>query len=405
MNLVEQHIVKKGNESFKELDNLCLTSKDIYNSVLYIWRQELIKNGKFIPSIETYSIIKKHPAYKQIPQNIAVSTFNLVYQNIRSYFAALKSFKKNPSKFNGKPRLPKYKDSENGRYVAIFNSRVLPKKEARRDGMIRFTGLKYSVKSSVRVDDIIQVRFVPQGDHIVVEIIYEKEEFTEKLFNGNCAGIDIGLNNLATVTSNIAKPFIINGRPLKSINQFFNKRKANKLSILEKRNKKKISKKIKKLQAKRNNKIKDYLHKASKEIINFCLEKDITLLVIGKNNDWKQSLNLGAKTNQNFVSIPHTKFIDMLKYKCKLNGISVKVIEESYTSKCSFIDNEKIKKQESYMGQRRKRGLFISKNGIKINADCNGSYNILRKVVQTVSYTDLLNRGLVVSPVIIKITN
>lgn len=405
MKLVEQHIVKKSNPLFNELDRLCLASKNIYNATLYIWRQEFTNNNKFISSVDSYQIIKEKECYKQLPQNVAVSTFNLVGQNIRSYFAALKEFNENPAKFSGKPRIPKYKDPKTGRCVAIFNDRVLPKKQSRKDGVIRFTGLKYSVKSSVPIDNVNQVRFVPKGDCVIVEIIYEKKADDIKDFNGNCAGIDIGLNNLATVVSNVSTPFIINGKPLKSINQFFNKKRAKKLSILEKRNKRKTSKKLRRLQNKRNNKTKDYMHKASKKIIDFCISKNITLLVIGKNNNWKQSLNLGAKTNQNFVSVPHAKFIDMIKYKCEIRGITVKVTEESYTSKCSFIDNEKIKKHENYMGKRTKRGLFVSNNGTKINADCNGAYNILRKVVQTVSYKDLLDRGLVVSPAIIKIAH
>lgn len=405
MKLVEQHIVKKSDAAFKELDNLCFASKNIYNSTLYAWRQELINNNRFLSSTDNYRLIKELECYKRLPQNVAVSTFNLVGQNIKAYFAAIREFKKDPEKFNGKPGLPKYKDAKDGRCVAIFNERVLPKKQAKKDGLIRFTGLNYSVKSSVPVEKINQVRFVPRDDYIVVEIVYDKEVEAQRIFNKNCAGIDIGLNNLATVTSNVSTPFILNGKPLKSINQFFNKKKANKLSILEKRNKKKTSKKLRRLQNKRNNKIKDYMHKASKKVVEFCIKKNITLLVIGKNDNWKQSLNLGAKTNQNFTNIPHARFIDMVKYKCEMHGIAVKVTEESYTSKCSFIDGEEIKKQKIYMGKRTKRGLFVSNDGTKINADCNGAYNILRKVVQTISYRDLLDRGLVVSPAIIKIAH
>lgn len=400
MKLVEQHFISNSHSCFKELDELCFKSKNIYNSALYLWRQQLSKEKKFLGSKESYRLIKDLNCYSDLPQNVAVATFNLVYQNIKAYFDSVKSFKNNPSKFSGPPRIPKYKDSEKGRCVAIFNSRVIPKKDARRDGVIRFSSLKFSIKSKVPVDSINQVRFVPRGDFVVVEIIYTVEP-VKKEFNGKCAAIDLGLNNLATITSNSAKPIIISGKPLKSTNQFFNKRKAKIQSTLQKRNNKKWSKKLSRLQNKRNNKVKDYLHKTSKKVVDYCLVNDITLLAIGKNDGWKQSINLGSKNNQNFVQIPHAQLIKMIQYKCELKGILVEVVNEAYTSKCSFIDNETIKKQKEYKGKRVNRGLFVSQNGTKINADCNGSFNILRKVVPTTHYNELRDRGLVVSPVVI----
>ena len=400
MNLVEQHIIEKSNSSFKELDDLCFKSKNIYNSTLYLWRQKLINDKNFISSKESYKLIKELNSYTEIPQNVAVATFNLVYQNIRAYFASLKSFKRNPNSFSGLPRMPKYKNSENGRCIAIFNKRVIPKKNARKDGIIRFTGLNFSVKSKIPVDAINQVRFIPKDGLIVVEIVYTVNTISKE-FNGLCAAIDLGLNNLATITSNNAKPIIINGKPLKSVNQFFNKKKTKIQSTLQKRNKKKWSKKLARLQRKRNNKVKDYLHKAGKKVIDYCLVNNITLLAIGKNNSWKQSINLGSKNNQNFVQIPHSKLIQIIKYKCELKGVKVEITEESYTSKCSFIDNEEIKNHKEYKGKRQNRGLFISNNGTKINADCNGSFNILRKVIPSTHYNELRDRGLVVSPVVI----
>jgi putative transposase len=176
-------------------------------------------------------------------------------------------------------------------------------------------------------------------------------------------------------------PIIINGKPLKSINQFYNKRKAQFQSKLKNN---KTSKKINKLSNKRNNKINDYLHKSSRFLVNQLVSKNISKLIIGYNKQWKQDINIGKRNNQNFVNIPFYKFIFMLKYKCELEGVEVILNEESYTSKCSFLDLEDVRKHEKYKGRRTKRGLFISSKNKLINADLNGSYNIMRKVVPNV---------------------
>ena len=207
--------------------------------------------------------------------------------------------------------------------------------------------------------------------------------------NGIYAGIDIGLNNLATIGFNNGKGLIINGRPLKSINQYYNKKKSELSSELERRNKSKNSKRLNRLTTKRNNKVKDYLHKASTMLVNQLISNNVCKVVIGKNDGWKKEINIGKRNNQNFVNIPHAVFIEMVCYKCKLNGIEVVLREESYTSKCSFIDNEPIKKHDSYAGRRVKRGLFRSENGTFINADLNGALNILRKEVGEFNYNPI----------------
>lgn len=195
--------------------------------------------------------------------------------------------------------------------------------------------------------------------------------------NGNYLGIDIGLDNLASCVSNNGSCFIINGRPLKSINQYYNKRLAFLKSKLK--DNKQISKQIRSLTNKRNNKIKDYLHKASRILINHVVSNGINTIIIGHNKYWKQEINIGKRNNQNFVSIPFNMFISMISYKATLEGVNVKIVEESYTSKCSFLDNERICKHESYKGRRTKRGLFKTSFGKIINADINGAFNIIRK--------------------------
>ena len=185
---------------------------------------------------------------------------------------------------------------------------------------------------------------------------------------------------MATVAFNEgSKPLIVNGRPLKSINQYYNKKKAQYQSRLKEN--KRTSKRICTLTNKRNNKVTDYLHKASRLLVNQLVSQGITTLVIGKNKNMKQDINIGKVNNQNFVQLPIMRFADLMKYKCELEGIKVLFNEESYTSKCSFLDGEPICKHDKYMGKRVKRGLFVSRSGIKINADVNGAYNIMIKAI------------------------
>lgn len=246
-----------------------------------------------------------------------------------------------------------------------------------KEGIVSLSGTNISVKT--KQTNIKQARLVPKNNYYVVEIIYEKEVEYKKVDKQKIAGIDLGINNLATVTSNQKGliPILINGRPLKSMNQYYNKKK----SILQSCIGNTTSKKIKKLTNKRNFKIDDYMHKSSRLLVDYLIENEIGTLVIGSNKYWKTECNLGKSNNQKFIQIPHSRFIEMVSYKCEMVGIETIIQEESYTSKCSFIDNESIEKHETYLGRRIKRGLFLSKKCIKINADCNGSGNIIRKAI------------------------
>ena len=188
----------------------------------------------------------------------------------------------------------------------------------------------------------------------------------------------MGLNNLATVSSNVIKPFIFNGKPLKSINQYYNKHKAHLMSLLLK-GKLKSSKRLRRLEMKRMMKIKDYLHKTSRRIVELMEQNNIGTCFIGYNKGWKQEINIRKKNNQNFVSIPYSLLINMLKYKIEEKGGHLIELNEAYTSKCSFLDNEEVCKHETYKGKRIKRGLYLSNKKKVINADINGSLNILKR--------------------------
>ena len=220
-------------------------------------------------------------------------------------------------------------------------------------------------------------------DYFVLEVIYEAKEKELKQDNNRYMSIDLGVNNLAACTSNVINSFIINGKPIKSVNQYYNKMLSKHKSIIKKTNNANTSSKIRRLTLKRNNKIKWYMHNASKHIIKILLDNEINTLIVGKNKEWKSNINIGKQNNQTFVSIPFDMFISQLKYKCKLNGINIIEQEESYTSKVSFIDNDYIptyNKDDDKLnvsGKRIKRGLYQTKKSHYINADINGSFNIM----------------------------
>nr|BBH85255.1 transposase [Thermosporothrix sp. COM3] len=320
--------------------------------------------------------IKTHEAYQALPRKVSNDVLRLLDKNWKSFFKAMKAWKEDPSKFLGRPKLPKYKEKD-GRNILVYDIQALSKPSLKR-GMVVPSQLGILIET--KQQNVVQVRIVPRGNHYVVEVVYEKEEAQANVDPALVAAIDIGLDHLAALTSNKPgfRPRLVNGRPLKSINQYYNKRRAELQSKLGNRG---TSPRLERLTDKRTRKINHYLHTQSHRIIEHLVEEGIGTLVIGKNPNWKQEINLGKRTNQNFVSIPHARFIEMLSYKAKLVGIRVIVAEESHTSKCSFLDLEPICHHEHYVGKRVKRGLFRASNGRRIHADVNGSYNILRKAI------------------------
>ena len=268
-----------------------------------------------------------------------------------------------------------------GRFEVVYTNQAISKK-ALKKGFIVLSGLPgFKTKTKVADKKINQVRIIPRVGKYVIEVVYTIPDVEPKQDNGKYAAIDLGVNNLATVTTNLDgdKPLVVDGRKVKSINHHYNKLKAKYQSQIPTYKLKKTTKRLRRIEVKRENKINDYFHKSSRFIVNQLVSKGVNTLIIGKNNGWKQDTKLGKVGNQNFVQIPFNKFISMLTYKCGLEGIDVKLITEEYTSKCSFLDNEEIGKHDVYMGKRVHRGLFKSSTGRTINADVNGSYNILRK--------------------------
>ncbi len=293
------------------------------------------------------------------------------------WLAALKDWSKHPDKYLGKPKIPKYKHKERGRNIVIYPSDALSK-PALKKGIVKLS--QSNIKFPTQANNINQVRIVPQLNSYVIEVVYTVPDLKKK-HSKYAAGIDLGLTNLMAVTSNRpgAKPLLVNGRPLKSINQFFNKR-------LAKAQSQEAWRQIKELNHKRDNRIDNYLHTSSRRIINWCVANDISTLVIGNNQGWKQGIKIGKRNNQQFTKIPHSKLINMLVYKGELAGIEVIVTTESYTSKASALDGDALPKYKpnnkySFSGKRTKRGLYKTSTGRTINADTNGSLNIARKVI------------------------
>lgn len=382
MILVEKHIINNQHPFFNECDNLCFLSKNLYNVALYNVRQFYFENKKYLDYVKNFHQTKTSVDYKALPAKVANQTIKLVDKNFKSFFSLLK---------NGytTAKIPKYLDKLEGRFITRYEKQSLSLGEFKKTGLLHLS--KTNIKIQTKVKDfksIKEVRIIPRNEYYCIEVVYEFKEVELKT-EGVYSAIDLGLNNLATITfSDGSQPLIINGKPLKSINQFYNKQKSIIQSELEKINKKKKSKRLIRLTNKRNNKVNDYLHKSSFELVNQLVSRGVKCLVIGKNTNMKQDINLGKVNNQNFTCLPIFKFANMIEYKCKKVGIKVIFQEESYTSKCSFLDLEEIKKQEIYLGKRIKRGLFVSSKGKVINADVNGSYNILRKAIPNVFVTE-----------------
>ena len=372
----EQQVIRKSHPLYKTIDKMCFNSKNLYNYANYILRQQFINGKEQIPYMELNKQLKHTEDYISCMSQPANCVLRKLYKNWKSFFVAIKDYSKNPQKYLGKPKIPKYLKS-NGRFVWEIpnNSCYIDGKNLR----FRIKILqKYNWKTKAK-GRLLQVRFVPMGSCYIMEIVTEIKNEVEFHLPNKIISIDLGVDNFATVTNNIGlQPIIINGKQIKSINQFYNKRKSEIQSNLMLRNKVKTSKKLEVICFKRYQRIKNYIHNASRYIINYCLENNIDTLVCGKNDLWKQNTQK-KKVGQNFQYIPYNLFIQQLKYKCEENGINFYLTEESYTSGTSFLDNESPCKENYNKSRRIKRDLFQSKNGL-INSDVNGSLQIMKKV-------------------------
>lgn len=394
MRLVERHIVKDN-----RFEDICFKSGLLYNYVLYNVRQGIF-NEEYLKEYEFSTKLCKENQFdfRNLPTAISQQVVTQVFSNIKGWIKAKKEFEKNPSKFRSKPKLPKYKKGKKQNMVVFTTSACRVKK----DGCIHFIkNIVQPIKTKIGDNKLCQVRIIPQATCYVVEVIYEKKEQDLSLNKDNVLSIDLGLNNLCSCVNNVDKQtFIVNGRVMKSFNQWYNKRKAKLMSFAGDKG---TSKRLRQLNNYRNFWIEDHIHKISRYIVNYCVDNNIGSLVVGLNKGWKQEINLGKKTNQKFVEIPFSRLIDKISYKCKLVGISFYLSEESYTSKVDHLAFEGLEKHDVYLGKRKQRGLFQSSVNKLINADINGAIGIGRKVFGDSYVNRIIDSGLAFNPIRVNI--
>jgi putative transposase len=358
--LVEQHCINKHDPRYSVIDEAAFKSKNLYNTALYELRQAFIHEGKYLNYTEMDKRMQSSEAYKALPAKVAQKVLDQLDQAWQSFFEARAAYEEDPSRFTGRPHLPKYKHKQEGRNILVYTVQALSQ-PAMRDGLIRPSGLPITVET----------------EHTVVDPSF-------------CVAIDLGVTNLAAIASNREgfAPRLVNGRPIKAWNQWYNKRMKELKNQLPKEDQERVTKQMERITNTRNRRIHYYLHTASKRIIDFLVKEGAGTVIIGKNPLWKQETSMGKRNNQNFVSIPHARFIDMLTYKAALVGIQVEVREESYTSQASFLDLDPIptytpnaEEKHVFSGKRigRRKRLYRAKDGRTICADVNGAYNILRK--------------------------
>ena len=384
---VEKYIIKKIDPFYSMLDGFCFSAKNLYNHANYIVRQTFVKENKWIRYADLDKILKKdmnYPDYTNMPTaQSAQQTLRLLDKNWASFFKSIKDWSKNKDKYLGRPKLPKYK-AKDGRAILILTNQNVKIKDNTLWFPKSFNGFTQKVVcvNKCNFKSFQQVRFISKYNYIVMEVVYNVEIPDTKLEdNKRYLSIDIGVDNLVTVTNNFGgQPFIINGKGLKSVNKYYNKQISHYREIAKRMNNQDYTNRMDYYTTKREHKVEDFLHKASRYIITYALDNNVSIIVIGKNNNWKQKSKMSKKVNQIFVQIPFAKLIQMITYKAEEQGISVVTTEESYTSGTSFLDNEMPIKENYNKSRRVYRGLFKSNASKLINADVNGSLQILKKV-------------------------
>lgn len=379
VNRVEQHQINKNHPMFKVIDEFCFRSKNLYNLANYIIRQEFINNHNYIKYKTMDKMLQQTKEYKALMSQSSQCLLQVLDKSWKSFMVAIKDWIQHPEKYLGKPNIPKYKKKD-GRFTWFLKNNQTYIKDGYLNFRLKvFNGYKFKTNAKGR---LISIRFVPKGNIYVLEIVTEVEIFDKmKKETQNICSIDLGVNNFVTMVNNIGlQPIIINGKGLKSINQHYNKTKAEIQAELQRRHKQYWSKRLNNITLKRNNRIKNIIHHTSHYIIEYCKKHSIDTLVIGLNKTWKQECKLSDKVTQNFTYIPYDMLIKQLEYKCQDEDVKLMVTDEQYTSGTSFLDNEKPIKECYNKSRRIQRGLFESNNGKLINSDVNGAFQIMKKV-------------------------
>ena len=423
MILSEEHSIRCSScrKLYEEIDEFCYRSKNLHNQTNYLiaqcgrisrklkegtpleeWEAEMLEqvnsaisaynesrpgkrkmesiSGQNSFLADAYFLswhLKTEENYKAMPYaTCAQICIQEVCRNWKAYYRGLQAFRKDPAKMTGCPRKPGYLDKNAGRNALVLTYQNI---RLSKDGTISFPSFMKGITVRSRHTAIRQVRIITEADRIRILLMYEQKEAESTKASG-CMGIDPGVNNLLAISMDTsAEPVLINGRPLKSINQYYNRRKAELTSTAKSVNGVDMTEQIRRLTSKRNRKVKDYLHKASRMVVRIAEKNGIGTIVIGRNTGWKQEVSMGKKTNQSFTTIPHWKLIQMICYKAELAGIRVITVDEKYTSGTSYHDNELPEKSSYRKSRRVKRGLFVCNDGYSINADVNAAYQIMKK--------------------------
>ena len=410
---LKQQVKHLSKKEFRNLKYLSHIAKNLTNEAIYNIRQYYFNKKKYLSYSENYKMLKNSENYKKLNSNMAQQILKEVDGSFKSFFGLLK-LAKNGQYDNKKIKLPKYLAKDGFTTLVIGFVRL-------KDGIliVPYSNLFKKTHQEIKIKlppvlkdkKIKEIRIIPKqhSRYFEIQYIYEVEEVQRELNKENALGIDLGINNLCTCVTNNGASFIIDGRKLKSINQYYNKVNAKLQSIKDKQKTSRTTLRQKRIARKRNNRINDYLSKVARIIVNYCLNNDIGKLVLGYNEDFQRKSNIGSINNQNFVNIPYGKLRDKLIYLCKLYGIEFKLQEESYTSKASFFDGDIIPVYDKeniqeyiFSGKRIKRGLYQTSKGYQLNADCNGGLNILRKS-KVVDLSILYNRGELDTPKRIRI--
>ncbi len=411
---VKQQIKHLSKEDYKSIKKLCRIAKNLTNEAIYNVRQYYFTEDKFLKYEKNYTLLKSSPNYKELNSNMAQQILKEVDGSFKSFFGLIKLAKQGKCSFKD-CKLPHYLPKEG--YTALVI------------GFVRLNGNKLilpfsnNFKKTHKVVEITippvlldkkvkEIRILPKANagYFEIQYIYETECIQRNLNTQNALALDLGVNNLVTAVSSTGKSFIVDGKRLKSINQWFNKENARLQSIKDKQYfGKKPTNRQKAIARECNNKVNDYMNKAARMIIDYCINNDIGTLIAGYNVTFQRNSHIGKQNNQNFVNIPYGRFRDKLAYMCELNGITYVEQEESYTSKASFWDKDNIPvynndnpKEYEFSGNRVHRGLYKTANGKTFNADINGALNIMRKS-SVVDMNILYGRGEVDTPIRIRI--
>ena len=434
--------IKKNTELYAYLEELCANSKRLYNTTNFYIRQVMTgiqkedadrqKNEKnvlsivetYLPKVNkikenrnsqtryemptkekwmlTYNLLdgifklSENEDYRALPAQVNQQVMKQCFLDWRNYLKSLKEYKKNPSKFLGKPKLPNYKEDPLSN--AVLTNIICKIKTTDEGSYLTFpkTKLTYNLGTYINSDaKLQQVEIKPYFNSLKLILVIKDIDYPEvECTPERALGIDLGVNNFATISNNVGlTPIIIKGKVIKERNQYFNKRRAELSSILQKgedsKHSEKHSKRLNAISAKRDRFFRDYFYKVSHNILRYAVENDIDTIVVGKNQEWKQNIDIGKHNNQTFTAIPFARFTFIFKLLCAKYGIQYIETEESYTSKASFLDMDEIptygesNEKHTFSGRRIKRGIYKSSNGTKLNADINGASNIIRKAIPT----------------------